>query len=368
MIPQCNPKTSYFAHKEEIDAAINRVLEGGWYILGDDVNAFENEFASYIGTDYAIGVANGTEAIELALRACGIGQSDKVLTVSHTAVATVSAIVRTGAKPIFVDIDQDRYTIDPYQLDRILSTWSGPMPKAVIPVHLYGQPADMTSIMRVAKKYNLFVIEDCAQAHGAELNGQKMGSIGDFGCFSFYPTKNLGALGDGGIVTTNDNKLADQLYLLREYGWKDRYISDVFGTNSRLDEIQASILRVKLKYLDDDNKRRINIADTYRSKLKNTNLLLPAIAKDVKHVYHQFVVQIDKREETQIKLRKNGIGTLIHYPVPVHMQPAYNEPTYTPLPLHITENAASKIFSLPMYPELSDDNVNYICQAIINLC
>ena len=367
MIQQSHPVANYLVTKNEIDDAIKQVLDSGWYILGRQVKLFEQEYAEYIGSDYAIGVGNGTDAIELAIRACDIGAGDTIITTSHTAVATVSAIIRAGAKPIFVDIDKEQYTISPEYIEMLLKDWSGPMPKAIIPVHLYGQPADMQSIMDIAQKHGFFVIEDCAQAHGAESNGKKVGSIGDIGCFSFYPTKNLGALGDGGIVTTNNTHLAEKLQLLREYGWKKRYISVEFGTNSRLDEIQAAILRVKLKYLDINNGQRINISNLYRSRLKEENIILPYSPIGQKHVYHQFVIRSDQRDLIRSHLEENNIKTLIHYPVPVHKQPAFNHPAFRPSTLKHTEAISNQILSLPMYPELTTENVNEICNSILEM-
>jgi dTDP-4-amino-4,6-dideoxygalactose transaminase len=366
VILQCNPKASYLAYKEEIGAAINRVFESGWYILGEEVLAFEEEFANYIGTGHAVGVASGTDAIELALRACDVREGDTVVTVSHTAVATASAIVRIGAKPVFIDIDKDRYTMDPNKLNDLLSNWSGEMPKAIIPVHIYGQPADMPSIMDIATKYGLKVIEDCAQAHGSKINGEIVGSMGDAGCFSFYPTKNLGALGDGGIVTTNDKILAERLCVLREYGWEERYISKSFGINSRLDEIQAAILRIKLKHLDSCNRQRIRIAQQYTIKFSDKIITLPKTIDNVKHVYHQYVIKHPKRDELMTHLRNNGIGTLIHYPSPVHLQPAFSDNTMCPISLENTENISSQILSLPIYPELKDIDIVFVCNSILN--
>ena len=366
MIPQSNPKASYISHKEEIDLSIARVLQSGWYVLGQEVGKFENEFARYIGVKYACGVASGTDAIELSLRACEISNGDFVITVSHTASATASAIIRAGAQPLFVDIDPAYYTLDPVQLEHLLNSWKGPLPKAVIPVHLYGHPADMPAIINVAKKYNLYIIEDCAQAHGAEIEGRKVGSWGDIGCFSFYPTKNLGALGDGGILLSSNDKLAEKVTLLREYGWRNRYISSTFGTNSRLDEIQAAILRVKLKYLDKANNKRRNIASYYNENLKSSKINTPEEKDKFKHVFHQYVIALDSntREDFRIKLKKNGISTSIHYPVPIHLQPFYNNAQYIPLPLKQTESIVSKIVSLPIYPELKDDDIETVVMVI----
>lgn len=348
MILCSNPKTQYLSYKSEIDAAIFRVLDSGWYILGNEVRSFEEEFAGYIGVAHGIGAGSGTEAIHLALKACGVTHGDEVITVSHTAVATVAAIDLAGATPVLVDIDPDFYTIDPEKIESSITSNT----KAIIPVHIYGQPADMDSVMEIAKKYSLKVIEDCAQAHGAKYKDQCVGSIGDMGCFSFYPTKNLGAIGDGGMVVTNNSNLNEKVRLLREYGWKERYVSSRKGWNSRLDEIQASILRVKLKHLDKSNKKRRKLAGQYLKGLKHLPLDLPEERKNCEHVYHLFVVKTNKRDTLQDYLKVNGICTGIHYPVPIHRQPYYKDLLKSRL-LKVTEQVAGEILSLPIYPELS---------------
>ena len=368
-IPQANPGASYLAQKDEIDAAIKRVLESGWYILGREVKIFENEYAPYIGVNNAIGVASGTDALEIALRACDIGAGDLVFTVSHTAVATVAAIERSGAVPVLVDIDPTTYTMDPDCLEKTIKYYkknnTSYSPKAIIPVHLYGHPADMRAIMDIAKRNQLLVIEDCAQAHGAKLDGKNVGTWGHLGIFSFYPTKNLGAFGDGGIVVCNDRGLADKVRALREYGWKERYVSAFPGINSRLDELQAAILRAKLKKLDSDNARRREIARIYKENLESTNLILPFEDANAVHVYHLYVVQSDKREALQKYLRDHGVGTGIHYPVPIHLQPAYKERTLTSRNgLENTEDACKRILSLPMYPQMSNEQVEKVCTCI----
>jgi dTDP-4-amino-4,6-dideoxygalactose transaminase len=367
MIPQSNPKANYIAHKTEIDVAVKRVLESGWYILGNEVSSFEQEFAKNMEITHAVGVASGTDALELALRACGIGEGDFVITVSHTAVATASAIVRTGAKPLFVDIDPDTFTMSAQQLKDLLAIWQHKKPKAVIPVHIYGQAANMPEILAIAHQHDLFVIEDCAQAHGATLNNKKVGTWGDIACFSFYPTKNLGALGDGGIVTTNNEKLAEKLRWLREYGWRERYISDIAGgINSRLDELQAAILRVKLPHLETENESRRKIAEIYINILsKNQDIILPKITKTNKSVYHQYVIQIKERDALRSSLKEQEIGTLIHYPVPIHQQAAFSDNELSPLPLPNTEKAATQILSLPMYPELTTKQAEQIANTVL---
>lgn len=369
MILQSNPKANYLAHKTEIDTAVKQVLESGWYILGKEVSLFEQEYAANMGTAYAVGVASGTDALELALRAGGIGQGDFVVTVSHTAVATAAAIARTGARPLFVDIDSDTFTMDPQQFENLLSGWKHKKPKAVIPVHLYGQAANMPEILAIARQYDLFVIEDCAQAHGATLHSKKVGSWGDIGCFSFYPTKNLGSLGDGGIVTTNDKKLAEKLTWLREYGWRERYISDIpGGINSRLDELQAAILRIKLPHLEAENESRRRVAQIYTRMLsENQNIVLPKIAAANKSVYHQYVIQVKERDALRSSLKEQGIGTLIHYPVPIHQQTAFSDVEFSPLPLPYTEQAVAQILSLPMYPELTSEQVERVANTILKM-
>ncbi|MGR3221269.1 MAG: DegT/DnrJ/EryC1/StrS family aminotransferase [Candidatus Anammoxibacter sp.] len=363
-IPQTNPKASYLSYKEEIDRAIANVLDSGWYILGREVSSFEDEFSKYIGVNHTIGVANGTDALELALRACGIGHGDTVVTVSNTAVATCAAIVRCGAIPQFVDIVPETYTLDPAKLEDLLKAPFTKKPKAVIVVHLYGNAADVSAIISLADKYEFFVIEDCAQAHGAELNGRKLGGWGNIAAFSFYPTKNLGAIGDGGAIVTNDSMLYERVRLLREYGWKERYISDLAGTNSRLDELQAAILRVKLKYLKKDNQRRLTIAEYYTKSLQQTSLKLPCVADNVLHVFHQYVIRSKKRDQLREALREEGIGTLIHYPVPIHNQPAYEKYNLPEISLVNTEKAALEILSLPMYPQLSGKELDVVVKAI----
>jgi dTDP-4-amino-4,6-dideoxygalactose transaminase len=362
---------NYLAHKHEIDAAVERVLNGGSYILGKEVSAFEDEFASYLGAQSSIGVGSGTDALHLALRACGIGNGDAVITVSHTAVATVAAIELAGATPVLIDIDPQSLTMDATLVEELLSDESrnkAPSKrriKAIIPVHLYGQPADMAGIVEIAKRYKLKVIEDCAQSTGASIAGRKTGTWGDVAAFSFYPTKTLGALGDGGAVVTNNSALATKARELREYGWRNKYISESRGMNTRLDEIQAAILRVKLKYLDQENARRQEIAGIYDSELRFPGLVLPSASKGVSHVYHQYVIRTERRDDLQNFLRTRSIGTLIHYPVPIHLQPAYRGSIdIVSTGLANTEKACREILSLPIYPELTDEEVRRISMSI----
>lgn len=358
----CNPKANYLAHKDEIDAAIARVLDSGWYILGQEVTAFENEFAAYIGVRFGIGVGSGTEALHLALRACGVGESDEVITVSHTAVATVAAIELCGATPVLMDIDLNTYTMDMSQIEQSITKQT----KAIIPVHLYGHPADMESIISIARRYELRVIEDCAQSHGAIYKDRKTGAWGDIAAFSFYPTKNLGAIGDGGIVVTDDPELAERARLLREYGWRQRYVSDFPGLNSRLDELQAAILRMKLRYLDEENRKRQALAVIYDGMLSSTSLTLPTCASNAIHVYHQYVVRSKRRDALRKFLQEKGIGTLIHYPVPVHQQPAYQGRLRCISSMVNTDRIVKEILSLPMYPELAPNKVRQIAETVVS--
>ena len=367
-IPQTDPKANYLVHKEAIHAAIARVLESGRYILGMEVAAFEREFAAYLGVNEAVGVASGTDALYLALRACGVGPGDIVLTVSHTAVATAAAIGLCGATPDFVDIEPDGYTMDPDRLEDAIRSFRGGRLKAVVPVHLYGHPADMEAIIEIARRHDLRVVEDCAQSHGATVRGKRTGTLGDCAAFSFYPTKNLGALGDGGIVVTDDPDLAENVRLLREYGWKERYVSLVEGQNSRLDELQAAVLRVKLPHLDAENESRRRIAAIYESVLTGIGPVLPKTGSDVAHVFHQYVIRTPRRDALKTYLKDKGIGTLIHYPVPVHRQPAYTGRSRGEERLPNTERIAGQILSLPIFPELRQEQARTVAREIREWC
>ena len=377
MIPQANPGAGYRALKTEIDAAVARALDSGWYILGTEIRAFEAEFAAWLGVSNAIGCGNGTDAIALALRGLGIGPGCTVVTVSHTAVATVAAIEMTGATPLLIDIDPVFYTMDPVALEAVLRNPPAGLPpvKAVVPVHLYGQPADLDRIVPLCRAHGAALIEDCAQAHGARLHGQRVGTFGDAATFSFYPTKNLGALGDGGAVATNDPALAEKIGALRQYGWHKHYISDEVGVNSRLDEIQAASLRAKLPHLDAQNSRRRDIAAAFREALTDSPLMPgplapgrlapPAQREDTAHVFHLYVTRSVQRDRLQAALREAGVGTGIHYPVPVHLQPAYaGRVALGPGGCPKTEAAAKEILSLPIYPELTDADVAKICGVL----
>jgi dTDP-4-amino-4,6-dideoxygalactose transaminase len=360
MILCSNPKAQYLAHQAGIDAAISRVLAGGFYVLGAEVKAFESEFAAYAESKHCIGVGSGTEALHVAIRALGIGPGDEVITTAHTAVATVSAIELAGATPVFADIDPRYYTLDPALVERAIS----PKTKAIIAVHLYGQPADLGAFSELAKRHGLKLIEDCAQAHGALYQGRRVGSIGDIAAFSCYPTKNLGALGDGGMIVTSDEELATRCKLLREYGWAERYVSHISGFNSRLDELQAAVLRVKLPALNADNARRRAIAARYDSGLEGLPLVLPSRRPETEHVFHLYVVRTGAQRALQEHLRAAGVGALIHYPVPIHLQKAYLGKVRGGESLPETERAATEVLSLPMYPELGDAEVSAVIAAL----
>ena len=357
-IPQTDPRAGYLEQRAEIDAAVARVLQGGSYILGGEVAAFEAEFAAFIGAAHAVGVASGTDALTLGLKALGVGPGDGVVTVSHTAVATVAAIELAGAVPIFVDVDADSFTMDPAALEAVLA--HPPLPiTAVLPVHLYGHPAAMDQIAALAARHGASVLEDACQAHGASLNQRKVGRWGQLAAFSFYPTKNLAALGDGGALVTEDAQLAARVRSLRQYGWAERYISEISGMNSRLDELQAAILRVKLPRLDADNARRRAVAAAYGQGLAGAPLILPCERAGAAHVWHQYVIRVKDRARVRAALAERGVGTAIHYPQPVHLQPAYRgRLPIGPTGLVVSESLAGEILSLPIYPQLDQDRVH----------
>ena len=364
-IPQTDPRAAYFAQKTEIDAAIMQVLESGQYILGRAVECFESEFAAYLGLAHGIGCASGTDALELALRACGIGEGHLVFTVSHTAVATVAAIERAGAKPVLVDIEPGGFAMDPAALDAALRDPPPGRPAAILPVHLYGEPADLAAIGEIARAQGLRVIEDCAQSHGAVYRRRPAGSFGDIACFSFYPTKNLGALGDAGIITTADVALAEAAREIREYGWRERYVSARSGINTRLDPIQAAVLSVKLPRLKAENERRQAIAARYDEGLSGLPIGLPRRRPETSHVFHQYVIRSKDRDRLREHLRAASIGTGIHYPVPVHLHPAYRSRiALGPTGLRNSEKAAGEILSLPIYPQLAEDAVGRVIAEI----
>lgn len=379
-IPFNNFRKQYFSIKKEIDTAIKEVLNKGWYILGESVEAFEEEFADYCGVKYGVGVASGTDALCLALQACDVGTGDEVITVPNTAVPTVAAISMAGATPVFVDVDIETYNMDPGRLKELLISRrksNSNKIKAIIPVHLYGHPADMDPILDIAKQFNLKVIEDACQAHGAIYHSEKnpypgsykAGSMGDLGCFSFYPTKNLGCYGDGGMVVTNNRELAAKVRVLRNLGQTDRqkYEHRYKGVNSRLDEIQAAILRVKLKYLDQWNESRRRIAHEYLYGIDHSDMMLHKEAPWAKSCYHLFVLRSSRREQLKQYLFKNGIATLVHYPIPIHLQTAYEDYVESQISYENSEKLAKEILSIPLYPELDSSQVDYIINNINNM-
>lgn len=360
MIEAANPRAQYLALKSAIDEAIRGVLEGGRYVLGEETAAFEGEFARMHDSRFGIGVGSGTESLHIALKALDIGPGDEVITTPLTAVATVAAIELTGASAVLVDVETNQLTIDSAALRSAINSRT----RAVVPVHLYGHPADITQIMATAREEGIAVVEDCAQAHGARDHGRRVGSFGVVSCFSFYPTKNLGAIGDGGMVVTSSEDLAGRVRLLREYGWKERYVSDVAGWNTRLDELQAAILRVKLIHLDRDNTRRRALARIYDEELSTTTVrpLEPRAHADP--VYHQYVVRSDARDELRRFLRESGVIALIHYPVPIHLQPAYRGRLGDIGSFPKAETASLEILSLPIYPELREEDVREVAGLI----
>lgn len=365
-VPVINLRAGYQLQRSEIDAAVARVLDSGWYILGKEVEAFETDFAAWVGAEHAVGVANGTDAIAIALRVLGVGDGDLVFTVSHTAVATVAAIELVGAEPVFVDIDPRTYTIDPEKLEDAIreTTASGKTARAVVAVHLYGHPCAVSDIRNICAHHGLFLIEDCAQAHGAAFAGGNVGTFGDIATFSFYPTKNLGAFGDGGAIVTSDASLGDKCKALRQYGWYERYLSDVAGTNSRLDELQAAILSVRLRNLSSEIAARRKTAAGYGAALSE-HVCTPYVAVGCMHAYHLYVIRSDNRDGLMSRLKAAGVGTAVHYPVPVHLQRAYRGRLRAgKAGLVETERAAREVLSLPMHPFLDEADIEHVVRSI----
>ncbi|HXU08992.1 MAG TPA: DegT/DnrJ/EryC1/StrS family aminotransferase [Blastocatellia bacterium] len=360
MIPFVDLKAQYSSIKQEVDDAIARVLDKCQFVLGDEVEAFEAEFAAYCQTKHAVGVNSGTSALHLALLATGIKPGDEVITVSFTFVATAAAIRYTGATPVFVDVDPRSFTIDPAKLEAAIS----PRTKAVVPVHLYGQCADMRPVMDIARKHRLIVIEDAAQAHGAEYENRRAGSLGDLACFSFYPGKNLGAYGEGGAITTNDPGYDKALRVLRDHGQTAKYHHEVIGYNYRLEGIQGAVLRVKLRHLEEWNDARRRLAALYRQLLVDAGVRLVEEMSYGKPVYHVFPILTDHRDALAAHLKTSAIATGIHYPIPVHLQPAFADLGYKAGDLPITERAARQTLSLPMYPELSKEDASIVAQSL----
>ncbi len=360
MIPAFDYLRGHARLGRELEAAMGRVISSGHLILGPECAAFESEFAEYVGSRAAVSTGSGTSAIVIALRALGIGAGDEVITVSHTAVPTVGAIREAGASPRLVDVEEGSLLIDPGRVAEAI----GPRTRAVVPVHLYGCPAEMPAIVQIASRYNLAVIEDCAQAHGARIEGRHVGTFGTIGCFSFYPTKNLGAYGDGGLCVTDDLQLAERMRRLRFHGFDETRAAQLEGMNSRLDELQAAILRVKLRHLDEALSARRSIARQYRELLQETGVRLPEMRPGREHAWHLFVIRTSRRDLLMKAFQRSGIGFGIHYPRPVHRMPAYGGLGYGPGSLPITESAADEVLSLPMFPELTAQEVESVCGTI----
>lgn len=352
-------RETYLEIKDELDSAYRRVMDSGWYILGREVKAFEEEFAAYCGTRNMVGVGNGLEALQLILRAYGIGSGHEVIVPANTYVATWLAVSNTGATPVPVEPVEGTYNLDPERIEAAITSRT----RAILPVHLYGQPADMNSINEIARRRGLKVIEDAAQAHGSRYQDKHAGALGDAAGWSFYPTKNLGAYGDAGAVTTDDDELAERVRLLRNYGSKEKYYNEEKGINSRLDELQAALLRVRLKHLDEWNGRRALIARIYLEGLKGAGLVLPAIARGSEPAWHLFVIRSKRRDELQQHLKSIGIHTLVHYPVPPHLQEAYKDMAHTAGSFPITEAIHREILSLPMGPHLSESDAARVVEA-----
>ena len=361
-------KAQYQGIQQAIDSAVRSVLASGQFVLGPNVKALEEELAAFLGVTRAITLASGTDALHLAIRALGIGAGDLVLTSPFTFVATATAISYTGARPVFADIHPETFALHPDRAAEYLAGRGvGPKPqgrvKAMLPVHLYGLPADMDPLLRIAQEHRLRVVEDAAQAIGAQYHGRRAGGLGDVGCFSFYPTKNLGAFGDGGLATTQDADLGERILRLRVYGGRDRYIHEELGFNSRLDEIQAAILRVKLRFLAEWNARRRAIAARYREGLAGLPIGLPTESPDCFHVYHQFTIRVPDRDTLQRRLAELGVRTTVYYPVPLHLQPMYRDLGYRVGDFPEAERAAREVLSLPIYPELTDAQVDEVAEA-----
>lgn len=357
-IPFLDLKVGHESLRKELDAAWRRVMDSGWFVLGPELESFEQEFAEYCEAQYCVGVGNGLDALYLILRAAGIGPGDEVIVPANTFIATWLAVSYTGARPIAAEPHEATYNLDPDVLSAAITSRT----KAIIAVHLYGQPADMDQINSIAEKHRLVVIEDAAQAHGARHSGRRVGGLGTAAAFSFYPGKNLGAMGDGGAVVTNDGALAERVRLLRNYGSRTKYHHEDRGVNSRLDELQAALLRVKLRRLDDWNARRKQIAAEYRTQLVIPNVTLPAVAQWAEHVWHLFVIRCESRDLVRSGLDRLGVGSLIHYPVPPHLQPAYMECKDIVLPL--TERLANEILSIPIGPFMSAQDVGGVIEAV----
>ncbi|GAW94011.1 DegT/DnrJ/EryC1/StrS family aminotransferase [Calderihabitans maritimus] len=359
-IPLLDLKAQYESIKEEIDAAVVQVLESGRYILGPNVAELEKEIARLTGTRYAVGVASGTDALLLSLVALGVGEGDEVITSPYTFFATAEVISQVGAVPVFVDIDPETYNLDVSQVEEKITKRT----RAIIPVHIFGQPADMDPLLDLAQKYDLFIIEDACQAIGAEYKGRPAGSMGNTGCFSFFPTKNLGGYGDGGMVVTNDSEVAEKIRILRVHGSNPKYYHSLLGYNSRLDELQAAILRVKLKYLEEWNEARRRKAALYDELLAGTPVVTPVVREWAKSVYHLYVVRVPDRDGLMQYLKEHGIFTGVYYPLPLHLQKVYADLGYKPGSLPEAEKAARETLALPLYPEITEDQVRKVVKRV----
>ncbi len=364
MIPMVDLKRQYRELKDEIDAAVLSVLENSQFILGPNVSALEKEIATVHGVSHAVGVANGTDALLLALRACGIGPGDEVITTPFTFIATAEVVSLLDATVVFADIRPDTFTLDPRLVEKKISTKT----KAIIPVHLFGHPAEMDEICALARKHGIKVIEDCAQSFGAEYHGRKTGAMGDCGCFSFFPSKNLAGYGDGGMVITSDGRIADTIRLLRNHGSDKKYTHSLIGYNSRLDEIQAAIIRVKLKRITAMNAARRSHAEAYRTLISRKDFVLPVEMPGCRHVYHQFSIRSPRRDALMKTLRDNDIASAIYYPLPLHRQKVFAEQMGDCDVFPISETVAKEILSLPMFPELTGEEIGQICNVVNNAC
>ena len=360
MIPLVDLKAQYQAIKPEINAAIQRVLDKGTFILGQEVRAFEEAFASYVGARDGVGVASGTAALHLALLACEVGPGDEVITTAHTFMATGEAILQAGARPVFVDIDPRTYNIDPELVENAITSRT----RAILPVHLYGQPAEMDPVLEIADRHGLWLIEDAAQAHGAEYKGRRCGSIGHLACFSFYPGKNLGAYGDAGMVTGNDKDLLEKVRRLRNHGRSSKYEHQEWGWGERLDALQAAVLNVKLRYLEQWTEARRAHARRYNALLADCGVATPYETPHLRHVYHLYVIRARPRDGLRAHLRKRGIGVGIHYPIPLHRQPAYQRQCYGALQLPNTDAVSGEVLSLPLFPELGHDQLGTVVERV----
>jgi dTDP-4-amino-4,6-dideoxygalactose transaminase len=360
MIPILDLVAQYNTIKPEIDDAIQQVLLSGKFILGPNEKAFEQEIADYLGVKHAIGVASGTDALVIALRAADIGPGDEVIVPAYSFFATAGTVLTVGAKPVFVDIDPQTYLINISQIESVIT----PRTKAIIPVHLYGQPADMDEILAIAKLHNLKVIEDNAQAFGAEYMGKRTGSIGDLGCLSFFPSKNLGGYGDGGMVTTNDDSLAEQVRMLRVHGWKKKYFPEMLGYNSRLDEIQAAVLRVKLKYVNQWNAKRREIALIYSKQLGKFGIETPVESRNRKHVYHLYIIRVENRELFKERLNEQGVASEVYYPQPLHLATPCRKLGWEKGSLPISEKSSLQTLALPLYPDLTDEQISKVMNCV----